>query len=61
NGTIWTSVKKIYWGEDRDYEIYAAYPYKEDPTHFSLPSEVLALKKRKKCDIIRLPVWKLKQ
>ena len=39
NGTIWTSVKKIYWGEDRDYEIYAAYPYKEDPTHFSLPSE----------------------
>ena len=39
NGTIWTSVKKIYWGEERDYEIYAAYPYKEDPTHFSLPSE----------------------
>ena len=39
NGTIWTSVKKIYWGEDCDYEIYAAYPYKEDPTHFSLPSE----------------------
>ena len=39
NGTIWTSVKKIYWGEDSDYEIYAAYPYKEDPTHFSLPSE----------------------
>ena len=39
NGTIWTSVKKIYWGEDRDFEIYAAYPYKEDPTHFSLPSE----------------------
>lgn len=39
NGTIWTSDKKIYWGEDSDYEIYAAYPYKEDPTHFSLPSE----------------------
>ena len=39
NQTNWTSDKKIYWGEDRDYEIYAAYPYKEDPTHFSLPSE----------------------
>ena len=39
NQTIWTSDKKIYWGEGRDYEIYAAYPYKEDPTHFSLPSE----------------------
>ena len=39
NQTIWTSDKKIYWGEDSDYEIYAAYPYKEDPTHFSLPSE----------------------
>ena len=39
NQTIWTSDKKIYWSEDSDYEIYAAYPYKEDPTHFSLPSE----------------------
>ena len=39
NQTIWTSDKKIYWGEDCDYEIYAAYPYKEDPTHFSLSSE----------------------
>ena len=39
NQTIWTSDKKIYWGEGRDYEIYAAYPYTEDPTHFSLPSE----------------------
>ena len=38
NQTIWTSDKKIYWSEDSDYEIYAAYPYKEDPTHFSLPS-----------------------
>ena len=43
DGTVtWTPDKPIYWVVGSDYEIYATYPFLEDPTYYSFSSDQIS-------------------